>query len=309
MELRQLTQFVAVAETLNFRRAAERLHMAQPPLSVAVRKLEEELGAPLFERQPRGVALTAAGSEALRLARQCLATTRTLRSAVQAAAGGETGLLRVGFVGSATYALMPRLLPAFRARYPKVELELRESTNLELIALVEAGDVDIGLVRYPTASASGLRFEVVEKDVFAAALAAAHPLARKRRLTLAQLAQEPLIDYASSKVPGLHALVMLAFERAGLSPRVAQEATQVQTVISLVQSGMGVALVPSVSAQLAPRGVVFRPISDVPPAASIAIAMTSRPDGSNPAATRFRELALAKVAAAPRLPVSPRQGR
>jgi DNA-binding transcriptional LysR family regulator len=307
MELRQLNQFVAVAETLNFRRAAERLHMAQPPLSVAIRKLEEELGAALFERQPRGVALTAAGTEALRLARQCIATTRNLRNAVQAAAGGETGLLRVGFVGSATYALMPRLLPAFVARYPNVELELHESANLELLALVEAGDLDIGLVRYPTASASELRFEVLETDVFAAALPAAHPLARKRRLTLAQLAREPLIDYASSKVPGLHALVRLAFERAGLNPRVAQEATQVQTVISLVQSGMGVALVPSVSAQLAPHGVVFRPISDIPAAATIAIAMTSRPDGSNPAATRFRELALANVAAPPRMPVSTRR--
>src|SRR4051812_49051304 len=306
MNLRQHTRSVGGPETLTSPRAADPLHRARPPLSVAIRKLEEELGAPLFERQARGVALTAAGTEALRLARQCIATTRVLRSAVQAAAGGDTGLLRVGFVGSATYALMPRLLPAFRARYPKVELELRESTNLELLALVEAGDLDIGLVRYPTASASELRFEVLEKDVFAAALPATHPLARKRRLTLAQLAEEPLIDYASSKVPGLHALVRLAFERAGLNPRVAQEATQVQTVISLVQSGMGVALVPSVSAQLAPRGVVFRPISDLPAAASIAIAMTSKPDGSNPAATRFRELALAKVAAARRLPAPPR---
>lgn len=297
MELRQLRQFVTVAETLNFRRAAERLHMAQPPLSVAIRKLEDEVGTPLFERQPRGVALTAAGTAALQLAQHCLASAQALRNAALAAAGGESGLLRVGFVGSATYSLMPRLLPAFRARYPEVELVLRESTNLELLAMVEAEQLDIGLVRYPTGSASALRFEIVERDVFCAVLPAKHALAKRRRLTLAALAQEPFVDYASTQVPGLHAMVMLAFQQAGLSPRVAQEATQVQTVISLVQSGLGVALVPSVSARLAARAVVFRPVDGLPASAAIALAMASRVDGRNAAATRFRELALAALPA------------
>ena len=292
MELRQLQQFIAVAETLNFRRAAERLHMAQPPLSVAIRKLEEEVGAQLFERQPRGVALTAAGIAALGLAQRCLVDAGALRDAAQAAAGGERGLLRVGFVGSATYALMPRLLPAFRKRYPDVELVLRESANLELLAQVESGELDIGLVRYPTGSASALRFEVVERDVFCAVLPASHALARKKRLTLAMLAREPFIDYASTRVPGLHAMVMLAFQQAGLSPRVSQEAIQVQTVISLVQSGMGVALVPSVSARLAAREVVFRPVDGLPASAAISLAMASRVDGYNAAAQRFQETAL-----------------
>lgn len=292
MELRQLRQFVAVAETLSFRRAAERLHMAQPPLSVAIRKLEEEVGARLFERLPRGVALTAAGAAALVLAHRCLVAAGALHDAAQAAAGGESGLLRVGFVGSATCALMPRLLPAFRARYPAVELVLRESANLELLALVESGELDIGLVRYPTGSASALRFEIVEHDVFCAVLPAGHALARKKRLTLAMLAREPFVDYASTRVPGLHAMVMLAFQQAGEAPQVSQEATQVQTVISLVQSGLGVALVPSVSARLAARDVVFRPVADMPASAAISLAMASRVDGSNAAAQRFRELAL-----------------
>ena len=283
MELRQLQQFVAVAETLNFRRAAERLHMAQPPLSVAIRKLEAEVGAPLFERQPRGVALTAAGVAALDFARRCLIDADALRDAAQAAAGGERGLLRVGFVGSATYALMPRLLPAFRKRYPHVELVLRESTNLELLALVHSGELDIGLVRYPTGSASALRFEIVERDVFCAVLPANHSLAKHSKVTLAMLAGEPFVDYAS---------VMLAFQQAGLTPRVSQEATQVQTVISLVQSGMGVALVPSVSARLASRDVVFRPVTDLPASAEISLAMASRTDGHGAAAQRFRALAL-----------------
>ena len=294
MELRQLQQFIAVAETLNFRRAAERLHMAQPPLSVAIRKLEEEVGAALFERQARGVALTAAGVAALGLAQRCINDAAALRGVAQAAAGGMRGVLRVGFVGSATYALMPRLLPAFRARYPGVELVLREAANLELLARVETGELDIGLVRYPTGSASALRFEIVERDVFCAVLPAGHALATRKRLTLAMLAQEPFVDYASTRVPGLHAMVMLAFQQAGLSPQVSQQATQVQTVISLVQSGMGVALVPSVSAGLAARGVVFRPVHGLPASAAISIAMASREDAYNPAARRFRELAMAR---------------
>lgn len=293
MDLRQLRQFVALADTLSFRRAAERLHMAQPPLSVAIRKLEEGIGMPLFTRLPRGVQLTAAGSAALRAARQCLAQAERIPALARAAAHGESGELRIGFVGSATYALMPRLLPAFRARYPQVTLVLRESNNLDLLAMIEADQIDVGLVRHPTASASTLRFEVVEQDVFCAVLPANHRLAKKRRLTLRELAAEPLIDYASTQVPGLHAMAMLAFRLAGLAPQAVQEATQVQTVISLVQSGLGVALVPSVTQHLALKGVVFRPIADLPAAASIAIAMASHPDSDSAPARRFRELARA----------------
>lgn len=304
MELRQLQQFITVAETLNFRRAAERLHMAQPPLSVAIRKLETELGAPLFERHPRGVALTTAGIAAFELARQCLGNAGALRDAVQAAAGGERGRVHVGFVGSATYALMPSLLPAFRAKYPHVELVLRESTNLELLAMVEAAELDIGLVRYPTGSSSALQFEIVERDVFCAVLPTSHALANKKFVTLPMLAREPFVDYASTRVPGLHAIVMLAFQQAGLSPLVAQEAMQVQTVISLVQSGMGVALVPSVSARLAARGVVFRPIKGLPASAAISLAMASHVACRNPAALRFLELGRA-LRTAPAQSLSP----
>ena len=239
--------------------------------------------------------LTAAGAAALSVAQQCLAGADGLRHAALAAAGGESGLLRIGFVGSATYALLPKLLPAFWSRFPQVELVLRESANLELLAMVEASKLDIALVRYPTASASALRFEVVERDVLCAVLPTRHPLAKQRLVSLAELARFPFIDYASASVPGMHAIVMLAFQQADLSPRVSQEATQVQTVISLVQSGMGVALVPSVSARLAARGVVFRPVDGLPPSASVSIAMASRMHGDNAAAGRFRAMAVASV--------------
>jgi DNA-binding transcriptional LysR family regulator len=298
MELRQLKQFCAVAEALSFRRAAEQLHMAQPPLSVAVRKLEEELGASLFERRGRTIRLTPAGHEALRTARRCLADAEEVRHATRSAAKGDSGRVRVGFVGSASYALLPRLLPAFRKRYPNIELVLHESTNLEALQLLESERLDVGLVRFPTASASTLSFELVEKDVFQALLPKGHRLAARREVTLKMLADEPLIDYASTRVPGLHAMVMLAFQHAGVSPRVAQEATQVQTVISLVESGLGVALVPAVSSRLASKNVVFRPIRGLPAAAAIGIALAYRPDGESLAAKRFREVAAATRPAA-----------
>ena len=184
-------------------------------------------------------------------------------------------------------------MPALRRRHPAIELELRESTNLELLGLVESEQLDVGLVRFPTATASALAFELVERDVFHAVLPKGHPLAARRSVTLKSLAAEPLIDYASTRVPGLHAMVMLAFQHAGLAPRVAQQATQVQTVISLVASGLGVALAPSVSARLAPRNVVFRPIRGLAAAASIGIAMAYRIENESPVLRRFRELAIA----------------
>lgn len=290
MELRQLKQFVAVADLLSFRRAAERLHMAQPPLSVAIRKLEDELGAELFERRGRTIRLTPAGHEALRTSRRCLADADEVRRATLSAAKGESGRVRVGFVGSATYSVLPRLIPAFRRRYPGIDLELRESTNLELLALLEQERLDVGLLRYPTASASALNFQVVERDVFHAVVPKKHPLAAQRSVSLKALAQEPLIDYASTKVPGLHAMVMLAFQHAGLSPRVVQEATQVQTVVSLVESGLGVALVPSVSSRFASKNVVFRPVRGLPAAAAISIALAYRAQNESAAAKRFREV-------------------
>jgi DNA-binding transcriptional LysR family regulator len=293
MELRQLKQFVAVAEALSFRRAAESLFMAQPPLSVAIHKLESELGAELFERRGRTIRLTAAGGEALRTARRCLSDADEVLTATRNAARGESGRVRMGFVGSATYSLLPRLLPEFRRRYPSIDLELRESTNLELLSLLEQEKLDVGLVRYPTASASALNFQVVERDVFHAVLPKGHKLAALQTVTLKALAQEPLIDYASTKVPGLHAMVMLAFQHAGLSPRVVQEAIQVQTVISLVESGLGVALVPSVSARLASKNVVFRPIRGLPAAAGISIALAYYASSESAAARRLRDVAAA----------------
>lgn len=273
MELRQLRQFVAVAEHLNFRRAAEVLHMAQPPLSVAIRNLETELGTALFARRGRGIELTEAGHAAYAAAITCLSSAQDVFAAVGNVASGERGHLRLAFVGSATYSALPTLLPAFRHHYPAIQLTLSEATNLQALKLLDAREIDIALVRYPTTHLSTLSYQMFERDCFVAAIPAGHALARKKQVSMAQLAQQPFIDYAANQVPGLHALVAFAFQQARLQPRVVQAAIQVQTVISLVQSKMGVALVPSIVGRQAPPQVVLRPIADFPPGPQMGVAM------------------------------------
>jgi len=291
MDLRQLRQFVAVAETLSFRRAAEQLHMAQPPLSVAIRKLEEELGIALLERGSRGVRLTAAGIGALEAARRTLRDAEGVASAAHAAATGQAGRLRLGFIGSVTFGLLPQLVQAFRGRYPNVKLELHEGTNQALLSAVDDERLDLGFVRQPTSRPPGVDLQPVQRDVFVVAMPAQHPLARRKRLAMRELAEQTFVGYTPSPVGGLQAALTQAFVHADIAPPIAQEAVQVNTVIGLVESGLGIALVPSVNVPYASRGVVFRPLRDLSPSAAIGIALAYRADGESVVARRFRELA------------------
>lgn len=298
MNLRQLRQFVALAETGNFRRAAERLHMAQPPLSVSVRKLEEELGAPLFDRTPTGVVLTTAGEAMLASARQTLFHAQQCQQSVQAAVGGEGGRLRLGIVGSATYSLLPRLISGFRKKYPQVELELTEQTTLSTLDGLEARRLDLGLVRYPVIDPRPFVLTPLERDEFVAALPARSRLARRAALPLAELADQPFIMYSASRVPGLFAMTMARCQQAGFTPRIAQEATQIQTILSLVQSGLGVALVAGVASQVVPSGVKLLRLSDNPRNVEIGLALVSSKESSNRLVQTFTSHALATVAPA-----------
>lgn len=289
MDLRQLRQFVAVAEARSFRRAAERLYMAQPPLSVAIRKLEEEIGATLFERGSRGVRLTAAGQAAYDAALKCLRDAEEVASAARAVAKGEAGRLRIGFIGSVTFGLMPRLIRDFSRCYPNVKLELHEATNAEALAAVEGETLDIGFIRLPTPRPSAVKFQLIERDRFCVALPAKHPLANRKTVAMKDFADEPFIGYAPSRAGGLHAAVTELLLRAGVSPSVTQEAVQVHTVIGLVESGLGVALVPSVNAAFASKRVAFRPIRDLPKDAVIGIALAYHATQESVVARRFRD--------------------
>ncbi len=293
MELRQLHQFSILAETLNFHRAAERLHMAQPPLSVSIRKLEAEWQAKLFDRDPPGVRLTPAGEAALTDARRALFHAAESARIAQATVLGTGGRLRIGFVGSAKYQLLQKLLPKFQTQYPNVALQLSEHSNGDILEALEGMQLDIGIIRVPIAVRSQVRTSLIERDTFVAALPAGHRLARKPKLRLADLADEPFIHYAANRVPGLHALSMLMFQAAGIIPIVSQEAVQVQTVICLVESGMGIALVPSVAASTASKRVVFRRLQKLQqmPAIGLAVACAALQETST--ARRFYELAVA----------------
>jgi DNA-binding transcriptional LysR family regulator len=289
MELRQLRQFTALAETLNFRAAAKRLHMSQPPLSVSIRNLEEEVGVKLFTRTTHDVQLTEAGRSALSDARRTLFHAAEVARVAQAVALGLSGRLRIGFVGSAKCRLLPRILPAFRKQYHEVKLELHEGTNTTIIESLEASNLDLGIVRVPFTWQSSIEYVTVERDIFVAALPARHPLAKKPRLSLRDIAKEPFIHYKTSVVPGLHAMTMLLFQDAGFMPRVTQEAVQVETAICLVESGLGVALVPSIASCKASRGIVFRKLYRLPAVASIGLALAYDPNHETATARRFRE--------------------
>lgn len=291
MELRQLRQFVAVAEAGSFSIAAQRLCMAQPPLSVAVRKLELELGVTLFDRVARGVRLTPAGSAALEVAQRCLREAEHFVTRAREADKGETGELRVGFIGSVTFELLPHLVQAFSARHPKVKLVLHEATNQVAMHEVQGGTMDLGIIRIPALPPPGVQLQVIGTDVFCAALPADHPLTRKRSLRLAELVAQPFIGYQPSQ-PGeaLHAGLMQLFMRAGVAPTVTQEAVQVQTVIGLVASGLGVALVPSVHARHSTSRVAFRPLREPAQDATIGIALAYRAADESAVSRRFRDL-------------------
>jgi DNA-binding transcriptional LysR family regulator len=253
LDLRQLRYFVTLADTRNFHRAAERLNMSQPPLTVAIRKLEEELGTALFERGSRGVALTAAGRASLDIARATLAQADRFREAVREGAMGERGRLRVGFVGSATFELLPRIIPEYRHLYPLVELVLEEAASVEIARRLAAGELDVGLVRLPLMEVAAVDVQPVDRDEMYAALPDNSQFAKAVAVPLEALADEPFI--LQSRISVLHSTTLTACHEAGFIPRVAQEAAQLSAVLALVRSGLGVALVPSRAASSVPQGV------------------------------------------------------
>lgn len=251
IKLAQVRQFVALAEAGSFHRAAGVLNMAQPPLSVGIRKLEEELGSALFIRGPRGVKLTSAGEIALSSARQALQCIEEMRRAVRQSEAGERGRLRVGFVASATLELLPKLLIAYRARYPQIELKLDESRTADLLSDVEQGRIDVAIVRTPVMAQAGVNIEQLQGDRLHLAVPKGSIWSGRKRVSLGDLRDEPFVVFSRDRVPNMHAITMLLCQREGFVPKVAEEAGQMQTILCLVESGIGVALVPGVAAHQA----------------------------------------------------------
>lgn len=194
IDLRQLRQFVAVAEELHFRRAADRLGMSQPPLTVAIRRLEEEVGAILVERGQKTVRLTAAGAVLLDEARRLLASADAALTATRDAAAGKLGRVRLGYVGSAMYGRLPEQLRSFRREYPDVRIDLREMTTAGQVAALRAGDLDLAIVIPPLGDVGGLETIPFDTDQLAIALPSSHPLTDLAEVKIADLAGEPFVS-------------------------------------------------------------------------------------------------------------------
>jgi DNA-binding transcriptional LysR family regulator len=262
-ELWQLRYFVAVAERLHFGRAAQALHISQPPLSRAIRGLEERLGVALFARSRRRVELTVEGGRLLEEARRTIAQLERAVLELRSMASGEQGRLRIGFVSLADYGVLPGLLKAFKTARPGVTLALREMLSPEQAVALAAGELEFGLLLPPVAGAAQLDHLVVQRERFVAALPARHRLARAPgKLAVNELAGEPLVMVPREIAPGLYDIVTGLAARAGISFNVAQEAIQMQTVVSLVSSGLGAAIVPASVANLGRRGVAYRELAD-----------------------------------------------
>lgn len=287
IELRSLRQFVAVAEELHFGRAAQRLHMTQPPLTQAIQKLEAELGAPLFERSSRSVALSPAGAALLPQAQRLLLEAEGLGSLVRAAALGQSGQLRLGFVSTVGFGELPRWLRVFRERNPDIGLSLREATlDVQLQAFAE-GQLDAGFILHaPGVLPAGFERLSVSLEPLVLALPGSEPLALKPRPELRAALALPLVIFPREIAPSLFDAVLAFYRDHQATPRIAQEAIQMQTIVNLVSAGMGAAWVPAALMGLQRAGVVYKQLRVEVPQAETSLIW--RADAA-PAVRRFVE--------------------
>ena len=295
MELRHLRYFVAVGEELHFGRAAARLHMSQPPLSQQIRDLEAELGVQLFDRSRRQVRLTLAGEALLREARRALGEADRLRESADRLRGGLLGQLRVGFVGSALYGLVPEVLLGFRRDVPTAGLVLEEGTSPDLADDVAKHRLDVAFVR-PPVGVDGVRESLVSEEPLLAVLPTGHPLAGgEGPLDLAGLAEEPFVLVARTLGPGFLDAILRACHAAGFVPTATHSATQIHTIVGLVAAGLGVSLVPQAVTGLRLPGVTYRALA--PPVPRVGLSLVWADGPSDPLVDAFVRIAAADGAA------------
>jgi DNA-binding transcriptional LysR family regulator len=259
VELRHLRYFVTVAETLHFGRAAEQLHIAQPPLSQQIRRLEAELGVRLLQRTSRRVGLTDAGRLFLVEARRTLAQADRAAKVAVRAHRGELGRLTIGYMASAELTVLPRVLPAFRERYPDVQLVLQILAPREQFQRLRAGRLDVGFVRLP-ARDGRLAVAPVFREPLVTVLPEGHALARRRAVSLHSLRGETFVLFPREHAPGYYDLLMEICRPSKVDMKLVQESEKLQTIVSLVAMGRGVSLMPKCVTNLARKGVVYRPL-------------------------------------------------
>ncbi|MEM7725128.1 MAG: LysR family transcriptional regulator [Cyanobacteria bacterium P01_A01_bin.45] len=288
MELRHLRYFVTLAQELHFGRAAQKLHIAQPPLSQQIRQLETELGFDLFHRTKRQVKLTIAGVAFLTEVQQIFKQLEKAIETGKQTSRGEQGKLVIGFVSSSAYNILPSILRTFRTQFPNIALELHELTTNEQLRRLKENRIDIGFVR-PPVDENVFNYQQVFQESLIVALPITHPLTSVSQINLHSLNNEPFISFPRFLAPGLYDSIISLCQQAGFSPKVVQEATQMQTIISLVAADMGIAIAPESLQNMQRVGVVYKPIIEATP--QVSIVMIWSKDNISPVVDKFLDVA------------------
>ena len=293
MELRQIRSFLSIAETLHFGRTAELIHLSQPALSLQIRALEDEIGVRLFERNRRKTALTPAGVAFREDATGVLFRLDQAVHKAKLAANGKLGILRIGFISTAGNEIVPTIIRQFRELNAKVEFSLRNVLTTDQIQMLEAGSLDIGFLRLPIGGHSELEVVTVHREPFMLVVPSSHKLARRKRVRLREASGQDFVMYERAYAPGFHDLIFGMFRDAGIVPNVCQTAGEMPTLISLVDSGIGVAILPASAVKSSGASVVACEIADEMPMSEICIAV--RKGNRAPVVDNFRSLALEKL--------------
>ncbi|MBC7684890.1 MAG: LysR family transcriptional regulator [Bdellovibrionales bacterium] len=296
MELRHLRYFIAVAEELNFTRAAERLHIGQPPLSQAIQALEADVGAQLFERTRRWVRMTEAGRLFLADARNILALSEQAADTARRAQRGEAGELRIGFTFSTPLTpLFATVINRYRQHFPAVSLRLHEMATLPQLDALGQRTLDLGFVRPSEGPPpAAIVLSALREDPLVAVLPTALPLSRKKTVSIAELKDMPFVMYPPAAGTGIYPQIFRLCREAGFVPRIGQIAGEASTIIGLVAAGCGVSVLPSSFDRIRMDGVAYRPLSGK--AASTTLLLARRGDEHSPLVAAFVELAMAAAA-------------
>ncbi len=286
MDLRHLNYFLVLAEELNFSRAAERLHISQPPLTRMIQQIEEELGVLLFERSKRKVMLTSAGIELLNDAKQMVLQMQTVKKRLAVFGKGETGTLKVGYVGAVMHTELPHLLASFAKKFPDIGLQFEEQPNANLLHGLNNSTLDVAFVRTWLHSETMVE-KIISEEPFVAVVSARHPLAVKKKIAVKDLRNENFITFTRECGPTIFDNFLVLCSNAGFTPRILHHASQLNSVLRLVESGFGVSLLPMNISQGYDLKLKFIPLSNAQE--TVPLIMLTRKGNTNPALLRLQD--------------------
>lgn len=297
MELRHLRYFVAVAEELSFTRAADRLHIGQPPLSQQVQALEEEIGAQLFDRSRRTIRLTEAGRIFLEDAKRVLSLAATAAATARRVEKGEIGQLKIGFIKSTAFTpIFPKIINTYRTRFPQVKLILQEMSTMRQIAALADFSLDLGFIRPPEMDMSSqLVFTPLRAHPLSVVLPEHHHLAKASHISVEDLRDEELIMFPRDEGTTLNPQIYKLCADAGFAPKIAMEAREAATITGLVAAGCGISILPDLFSSMGIKGVVFRSIET--PAAVVKLVLARRAQESGTLPKAFFDIATELVPA------------